>query len=128
MTQNERLLHAYNMFKTVPAETINMHVWYHLWPMECGTTACFLGHCALDPTLAAEGLYLLKGDPVIFYKAWDNCELFGREAGQHFFGLTPDESEYLFYMPNDSSGKEATRQNVLRMLEGIMDDRGIDWR
>lgn len=124
MTPTERLTEAYYYFKSVKPKQIDMDCWYV--ECDCGTEACFLGHCAMAPKLVAEGLRLnfyesdsRRASPIF------EDELSDKKAGIKFFGLTEKEANALFYMPN-SLYPQYTKRRVLRMLRRLLKKRGVE--
>ena len=86
----------------------------------CGTSACVLGHAALDPVFREQGLYvelatfvghngsIRVDDTAIKYDVFEDAE-----AGAAFFGLSETEAEVMFGMHDNTAryyGREADHE------------------
>jgi hypothetical protein len=87
----------------------------------CGTTACALGHAAMDPEFRRDGLSLEWERNENGYRAAvvlkDHDELRGAAAGAEFFGLTQNEASFVFYAIDES------KYTIIRKLRALADDR-----
>jgi hypothetical protein len=97
----------------------------------CGTTACALGHAAMDPGFRRCGLRLEWGLSLGWERYYDGAgyaanvvlkikgrdELRGFDAGAEFFGLTQEEASFVFRAVND------TKRTVIRKLRALAADR-----
>lgn len=75
---------------------ISMGIWCHR--NACGTEACLLGTCGLDPWFRRRGLKTELDrdgyDETISYRGFGYTA-----AGMHFFGLTEEEAVQWFHAP-----------------------------
>lgn len=114
----ERLTKLAELLDTVPPERFNMDYWglasaysnlKELNVAECGTSACALGWACSIPEFQAAGLHLHRNGTSIRYdhfeprfktrsEAYPALEAIyeGFKAGAKFFGITLEQSEWLF--------------------------------
>lgn len=115
---NRRLLKLADFLRTIPSERFYYGAWSvsDVGPEEwkkgekkltCGTAACALGWATAIPTFKRAGLKLVPGLVKLDHKD-GTCES-GFDAGASFFGITLEESDYLF-SPSDGEGNSTPKQ------------------
>ena len=126
-TTAKRLHRLADYLNTVKPEVFDMHAWWVGPPKpRCGTTACAVGHAATMPYFYNLGLRLVTEPPCS--KTCEHCNknptvqpVFkgeeGLQAAEAVFGVTHDESIYLFIGgTGDESPKDVARR--LRAVAG----------
>lgn len=100
------------------SRTFDMGTW------DCDMAACALGSASMNPWFKERGLYASKDvidaigfDSIPVYKGNRGCE-----AGAEFFGITLEESEYLFSIQryegnSDSISPEMVRDRVDELIK-----------
>lgn len=126
MTPRERLLFLRDALRRpMPADfRFDMSRWRaNLLPNErdgCGTAACALGYATLLPELAAEGLSWLEA-PAPFMGRIVFGDQGDYEAGELFFGLNRDQSEFLFDpTAYDCHESEITAADVADRIDRVL--------
>lgn len=133
-----RLEHLCDVLDAVDPQHFNLNTWA---TSECGTTACAIGHAALDPAFQADGFTLqaywapffgrkgyrysktladvrfsrARGPDVPMYagqKGWP--------AVQIFFGLTEKQAEWLFYIGSYPQPLEQTPAGVAARIRELI--------
>lgn len=110
----EKLEQVVRVVKTLPKDKkFDLDQW-----MTCGTVGCGIGWSASDPWFKRRGFVLMNGVPALLYnpKGFEvRCT--GSRAIEYFFGLTDDESTYLFF---SDSYKRGNKQDFLSRLEAFI--------
>lgn len=91
----ERLRTLYSILPGIPEASFDITTWGRglFEESECGTAACALGWAAVHPEFNACGLEL---DRDACGTAPKHAGFLGYSAGEKFFGITIQESEFLF--------------------------------
>lgn len=86
----------------------------------CGTSACAIGHAAVDPWFRRRGISLeftgLEPYPVYRHlgKEYDDIE-----APEEFFGITYDQADWLF-MPSRYPNQHARARTVGKRIDNMI--------
>lgn len=142
-TSDRRLLKLAAFLDTVPRQRFNYETWVGAsWQgapdLSCGTTACALGWAASMPTFRRLGLHLVAIPGVNPNSEWESGayvvygNLEAEEAGAALFGLTFDESVFLFGPDTSleglawqSPGSTATAKQVATHIRKFVKNRDL---
>lgn len=117
----ERLQHLITVLAAVPASDLDMCSWFEEpWQIEsCGTAGCAFGYAALDPVFNKQGLGRFQ-NTVVYAQAGRRYIVQGFAAAERFFGITQEESNYIF-MPTSYQyiGDELVRVPVALVIGHI---------
>lgn len=115
----DRLKHLITVLAAVPDKQFDIDNWKE--HNSCGTVACALGWAGSDPQFKAEGLQLARP---IFTPHFQGFT--GYAAGAEFFGITREQSEYLFnpdeYESTYSEVEKVTPADVIARIEELLGD------
>jgi hypothetical protein len=128
---NKRLLKLAAFLRTLPRKRFNYKHWVgNDWKgepdlMSCGTAACALGWATTIPLFRKEGLRLRAysnggGAPMLLDKEGEETSHY--DAGARVFGITNEESHYLF-SDNSGIGWDATPKQVAKKIENFVAKR-----
>lgn len=126
MTGRERLLRGREIMEGLTADKLDMANWYQVVtaPTKCGTAACFLGWCARDKILQAEGLVPAKYQP-------EFGEACGEVAAQEFFDISERAATMLVIPTHYDYSERITPEQVIaridEVLAGEYDDEEDEW-
>lgn len=116
----ERLLQVVRVLRELPkGKRFDLGRWY-----KCGSTACACGWAASDPWFRRRGLHLRKYLEEDFLGEHNTHGPVFQEyteftAIDQFFGLSSDETEFLF---NEEAYKRGSRRDVIRRIEKFVRD------
>lgn len=106
----DRLRQLYYLLATVKPEELDLDEWY------CGTSACAVGHAALDFEFRKQGFFLTTSG-YGFYPVYRGFESW--DAICAFFGLTQDQALHLF--TRERYDRKPTPEDVRRRIKEILD-------
>ncbi len=89
----------------------------------CRTSACALGHAALDPKFQKQGLKVVwdqYSDGEVRYRGHANCV-----AAEKFFGITNEQALWLF-IPSSYSREPVKPSDVARRVKQLIDDPDLE--
>lgn len=120
----KRLVVVLEAVKADPAKAREFDI--ETWSTEtpaCGTHYCACGWATTDPILAAEGLHLVANslNPASPSKQIAYGDERDFEAVRHFFGITYDEADHLFYGENyrDPDDEDETPVTIDEVIERV---------
>jgi hypothetical protein len=91
----------------------------------CRTSACALGHAALDPRFQRAGLRIREDDVLAYdvvYKPKGARQVYsGLLAAQRFFGISAEQAKYLFLPTAYRERSEITPRDVVRHIDDVLD-------